>query len=82
MAIIKSVIKNGVSIPNAYIKIANMRGDKNRVFYNLDFSASVSHDPIYSVTHDFTPDLDGDNFIKQAYAHLKSLPEYSGAVDC
>jgi hypothetical protein len=26
--------------------------------------------------------LDGDNPIKQAYAHLKTLPEFSGATDC
>ena len=26
--------------------------------------------------------LDGPNPIKQAYLHLKTLPEFSGAVDC
>lgn len=26
--------------------------------------------------------LDGDNPIKQAYAHLKTLPEFAGATDC
>jgi hypothetical protein len=23
-----------------------------------------------------------ENFIKQAYAHLKTLPEFAGATDC
>jgi hypothetical protein len=30
----------------------------------------------------FTLDLDGPNPIKQAYLHLKSLPEFADAVDC
>ena len=30
----------------------------------------------------FSPDLNGENFIKQAYAHLKTLPEFAGATDC
>ena len=30
----------------------------------------------------FTPDLESaDNFIKQAYEYLKTLPEFSGAID-
>jgi hypothetical protein len=27
-------------------------------------------------------DLSGDNPIRQAYLHLKSLPEFAGATDC
>ena len=30
----------------------------------------------------FVPVLDGDNFIRQAYFHLKTLPEFAGATDC
>lgn len=26
--------------------------------------------------------LDGENPLKQAYMHIKSLPEYAGVVDC
>ena len=32
--------------------------------------------------YSFTPNLDGQNFIAQAYNHLKTLPEFSGATDC
>jgi hypothetical protein len=28
------------------------------------------------------PSLDGDNSIRQAYLHLKTLPEFANAVDC
>lgn len=27
----------------------------------------------------FVPNMDGGNFIAQAYAHLKTLPEFAGA---
>jgi hypothetical protein len=32
--------------------------------------------------YEFTPNLEGANFIAQAYDHLKTLPEFSGAIDC
>lgn len=31
---------------------------------------------------EFPYDLDGGNPIAQAYGHLKTLPEFEGAVDC
>jgi hypothetical protein len=30
----------------------------------------------------FVPNLNGENFIAQAYQHLKILPEFAGATDC
>ena len=30
----------------------------------------------------FTPDLDGPNYLKQGYQHLKSLEEFDEATDC
>ena len=32
--------------------------------------------------YSFKPTLDGDNFIQQAYNHLKTLPEFAGSTDC
>jgi len=38
---------------------------------------------VIDVLHEhFAPNLDGDNFIRQAYLHLKTLPEFADAVDC
>lgn len=42
----------------------------------------VSGEVIDVVHEHFIPSLDGDNFIRQAYMHLKSLPEFHGAADC
>jgi hypothetical protein len=30
----------------------------------------------------FNLDMDGENPVKQAYIHLKTLPEFADAVDC
>ena len=33
-------------------------------------------------SYSFSANLDGPNFIKQAYLYLKTLPEFSDATDC
>ena len=33
-------------------------------------------------SYTFAPKLDGENFIKQAYEHLKTLEEFKDAIDC
>ena len=32
--------------------------------------------------YEFAYDLDGQNALTQAYNHIKTLPEFSGAIDC
>jgi hypothetical protein len=36
----------------------------------------------YSKEYSAPYDLDGPNPIRQAYLHLKTLPEFAGATDC
>lgn len=83
-----SLFNNGFNIHSielekqidSYIRISNLNGDKN----NIQFNASYLNDNVEfgSKTFNFTPVLNGDNFIKQAYLHLKSLSEFADAVDC
>lgn len=62
-----------------YIKVDRVIGDKSLVNVDVTLSGeSVNGKRFYS----FTPDMNGPNFIKQAYLHLKSLDEYAGAEDC
>lgn len=65
---------------DSYIKVSNVNGNKN----NIQFNVSYFNDDVEIgiKTFNFTPTLDGDNFIKQAYLHLKALPEFADAVDC
>lgn len=63
---------------DAYIKVVAVGGDKNEASAEV----SLSDGQITLVEHySFPVDLDGPNFIKQAYEHLKTLNRFSGAED-
>jgi hypothetical protein len=49
---------------------------------NIEIYANVNGEQIQRVVSTFIPSLDESNFIRQAYQHLKTLPEFAGAVDC
>ena len=82
---IQSSIKTefGLDLPAAYIRIGSTATTGKEV---LIFTACVFADskyPAISQRQYTCPlDLEGPNPIKQAYLHLKSLPEFSDAVDC
>jgi hypothetical protein len=59
-----------------YIKVERVEGDKNKA------KAFVSQNGQALLETTFNVDLSGGNFIKQAYQHLKNLPEFNNAVDC
>lgn len=70
-----------VVFDNTYIKVNSFYGDKNcfyfdTIIYNKDKTKELKNERFY-----FVPTME-DNFIKQAYLYLKSLPEYADAVDC
>lgn len=71
-----------VDFSNTYIRVESISGSKALL------QATINHfteqngvlfktDVVY-----YTPDLTGDNFIKQAYEYLKTLPEFANATDC
>jgi hypothetical protein len=65
----------------AYCKITNLTGDKvdGRVTVECvgDNCKIVKQHFVEFSTEDGAP-----NFIRQAYLHLKTLPEFEGATDC
>lgn len=74
-----SVAEINVSVVDAYIKVESVDGTKN----NASAKVSIkSGNDIFISMHSFVPDMDGKNFIAQAYDYLKTLPEFAGAVDC
>ena len=64
---------------NAYIKVECVTATKNSINAVVSFA---SGDCRYERVYTFNVVLDGDNFIKQAYLHLKTLPEFADATDC
>ena len=73
-----------VEIPNAYIKIAKVEFSKQSSIYVLEYKKS--QDSIQSLQTkfgEFPAEIESSNNpIKQAYLHLKTLPEFSDATDC
>lgn len=89
MALKKSVFKSSTAISfdrpeissmEAYIKVDTVQGTKSNVLAQVDYL--VDGQLVQKQTYTFVPSMNGGNFIAQAYAHLKTLPEFAGAVDC
>jgi hypothetical protein len=79
---IKAVDNFGVEveIPNVYIKIETL--DLNKISGKANLSYKSNSNLIKYNQVQFEYNINGDNPIKQAYLHIKSLPEFADAVDC
>lgn len=64
---------------NAYIKVEIVTASKESANVSVSFT---DNDKSILKFYEFTPGLNGSNFIKQAYEHLKTLPEFKDAEDC
>jgi hypothetical protein len=82
MAFQQSFSFNGINVSDGYIKVSFVAGGKNKLAAQLDYSVGQQFQVVQTKSVDFIPDMDGGNFIKQAYQFLKTLPEFSDAVDC
>jgi hypothetical protein len=82
MALKKSIKYKEILVADSYIKVYRIEGDKAKISFSVSYSASnaseVFNNEIYSCSYD----IQGDNPIKQAYRHLKTLPDFADAVDC
>lgn len=67
----------------SYIRVAHVAGTKHDVTANVMFHKdNASGEAFKAGNYKFSPDMNGGNFIRQAYDHIKSLPEFTNAVDC
>lgn len=82
MALKKNFEHNGVQVADGYLKVANVTGDKNRVAFVVSYAVDAAHDSLKTEQFSFVPNMDGGNFIAQAYAYLKGLNGFQDAVDC
>lgn len=65
----------------AYVKVESISGTKANATAVVSAKKSETDDEIWNKVYSFTPDLNGANFIQQAYENLKTLPEFAGAAD-
>lgn len=85
MALRKSVLTpHGFLAIDAYHKVDNLRlVGKAGIAFNVVVCKSADEPLVFSVlSFECEYQLDGANPIAQAYAHLKTLPEFLVAEDC
>ncbi len=87
MALLATVqARGGVAVQSAYVRVTNphLIGKRRLSFLVKHFKDSAASDdfdgPVRAAECAF--DLNGPNPFVQAYNHLKTLPEFAGAVDC
>jgi hypothetical protein len=73
-------VPSKVQYEDCYIKVSAISGNKDQMGCVVEIQCTDN--VIVNKTYGFTPNLSGDNFIKQAYIHLKTLPDFAGAEDC
>ena len=68
--------------PNAYWKVEKIIYTNSKINAEVLAYTKRGETCIGRIVASFSPELDGDNFVKQTYNHLKTLEEFAGAVDC
>lgn len=84
MALQKTMITpQGFTAVDAYITCENIRLlGKELIEFHINYCKEKGAISFNNEYRTGTYNLDGSNPIKQAYEHLKALPEFAGAVDC
>ena len=64
---------------DCYIKVNQVNASKENAIAEVMFKFENSNK---IKNYSFVPSMNGENFIKQTYEHLKTLPEFASAIDC
>lgn len=85
---IRLIATMGMTIESSYARVDAITGSKDEITVSVSYyfnnAAAQSGKPyVQQEQYPFTPSISDDapNFIKQAYEYLKTLPEFSGAID-
>jgi len=68
-----------VNLQNAYVKVENVNGSKELITATVTTRIGENTKTKF---YSFAPDMNGSNYIKQAYEYLKTLPEFADTSDC
>ena len=71
-----------VKVLDSYVRATSVATSKNEAVATVDFFKAQNSQLLKQQTYIFPYDLEGPNPIKQAYLHLKTLPEFADAIDC
>jgi hypothetical protein len=79
---LKTNFDTDIVFQRAYIKVRSVNMSKDAAQMNVDFCSEANGKVLDMKQYNFIATLEGNNPIAQAYAHLKTLPEFASAVDC
>jgi hypothetical protein len=84
MALKKSVQTSfGIDVIDAYHRVENVQlVSKDKIHFQVRASLDGVKPHFDDAAYECVYDIQGDNPIRQAYRHLKTLPEFAGATDC
>lgn len=84
MALLVDVVWGETVAKKAYVSIPNflVGDDKHTMTFVATSRMAPGEVPFIRQGFEIPYDLDGLNPFIQAYAHLKTLPEFAGAEDC
>lgn len=87
MALNKSItLKNNFNqdmlFNSTYCKVNQVFGGKENMSCLINVYDKKDGVVLMTNQYSFVPDLQGKNFIAQAYDHAKTMPEFEGAQDC
>lgn len=69
------------TIPDAIIEVNAVTAKTDRVTAYVDLKKSPESSVLEVRQYSFLAQENGPDFFKQAYSHLKTLPEFEGAVE-
>lgn len=73
----------GVNVQDAYIRVEGVQlTSKDQISFRVRTSVDGVLPHFADVGYECAYDIQGYNPIAQAYKHLKTLPEFEGAIDC
>jgi hypothetical protein len=73
----------GIEVQNAYHRVEGVRLiSKTQIKFQLRASVDGVLPHFADSAYECEYDLNGENPIKQAYRHLKTMPEFSDITDC
>jgi len=81
MALSKTTTFKGVTVTNAYHRVWGVTLTKDTVSFGCGIHAAADDEMIDSTSYSCAYDINESNPIQQAYEHLKTLSEFSGATD-
>jgi hypothetical protein len=77
--VLENIVQKQIAL---YVRVEQVHATKDSAMALVSFCEIDTKQNIFGATYNFSVSLDGDNFIKQAYQYIKTLPEFSDAINC